>query len=235
MTPYDGEYLRALAARGIVLDGNGQWVRDANFTGPNPPTNDTIRYLNESAGQAEINSRLICQWVENLAQIAETLDREGEQAAWPYMSVFWLRLHGLLTEIRSNYTQAFQTAGIDPATHVPNRGSLLEYAIEAWRCIEPLRQAFTEDELIYADYRRHTEGHPTQRSFDVRMNRGRINDRHGIPSIGREFTVANLDAAILRILGAYRNEDAIAVAYARRIHPLMPALVAVMRRGVGRR
>jgi hypothetical protein len=235
MTPYDQAVLRVLAARGIVLGADGQWERAANYTGPNPPTEAQIRFMNESAGQPETNSRLVCQWVENLAQIVETLDRDGEQAAWPYMAVFWLRLHGLLTEVRANYTQTFQTMEIDPATYVPNKGSVLEYVIAAWRRIEPVREAFTDDELIYADYRRHTEGHPTQRSYDVRMNRaGQINDRHGVPSLGREFTVAELDAAILRVLAAHTNEHAVAVAFARRIRDLMPPLVAVMRRGIGR-
>jgi hypothetical protein len=234
MNAYDREFLRTLAARGIVLDANGQWERDPNFSGPNPPTHDMIRFLNESAGQHDTNAQLRCQWVENLAQIVETLYREGGAAPWPYMAVFWLRLHGLLTEIRSGHTTAFQTGGIDPATYVPNKGSLLEYAVVEWRAIEPVRQAFTEDELIYADYRRHTEGHPTQRSYDVRMNRRQINDRHGVPALGREFTIAELNAAILRVLAAHPNESAIAVAFARRIRLFMPPLVAIMRRGAGR-
>jgi hypothetical protein len=192
-----------------------------------------IRYLNESAGQPDANARLQCQWVENLAQIVETLGREGEHAAWPYMGLFWIRLHGLLTEIRSRHATAFKMAGIDPATHVPNRRSLLEHAIAEWRAVEPVRQTFTDDELIYADYRRHTEGHPTQRSYDVRLNRGRVNDQHGVRALGREFTVAELTAAILRVLAAHPSENAIAVAFARRILPHMPALVAIMRRGVG--
>jgi hypothetical protein len=106
-----------------------------------------------------------------------------------------------------------------------------EYAVAEWRAIEPVRRAFTDDELIYADYRRHTEGHPTQRSYDVRMNGGRINDRHGVPALGREFNVTELEAAIVRVLEAYPNEAAIAVAFARRIGTLMPTLVAVMRNG----
>ncbi|MDP8998679.1 MAG: hypothetical protein M3O46_01050 [Myxococcota bacterium] len=100
------------------------------------------------------------------------------------------------------------------------------------RCIEPVCQAFNDDELIYADYLRHTECHPTQASYGVRLTKSRkVNDRHGVPSLdGREFTAAELTAAIRRVLLAHANEDAIAVAFARRIQDLMPPLVAARRR-----
>lgn len=233
MTPYDRELLRVLASRGIVLGPDGTWQRDPQYTGPNLPTDAALRYLNEGGArkQHDTNARLRCQWVENLAHVVEALGREGERAEWPYMAVFWLRLHGLLTEIRFGHTTALQTAGIDPDTYIPNRGSLLEYAIAEWRAIDPVRREFTDDELIYADYRRHTEGHPTQRSYDVRMSNGQINDRHGVPSLAREFTVAELDAAIVRVLSAYPSENSIAVTFARRVRRFMPPLVAVMRIG----
>ena len=59
--------------------------------------------------------------------------------------------------------------------------------------------------------------------------------RGGAPPVGCEFTVAELDAAIRRVLLAnivdgLPNEHTIATSFARRIRPLMHPLMAVMRR-----
>jgi hypothetical protein len=189
--------------------------------------------MNESLPQFDMNARLVRQWVENLAQVVEILAREGDRAEWTNVAVFWVRLHGLLSELRSQYTGFLRLLKIDPVSQAAQPDSLLAHMLSVSRCIEPVRHAFNDDELIYGDYRRHTECHPTQASYGVRMTKSRkVNDRHGVPSLdGREFTVNELTAAIRRVLLAHQNEDAIAVAFARRIQDLMPPLVTALRRG----
>ena len=107
------------------------------------------------------------------------------------------RLHGLLSELRSQYTGFLRLLKIDPVSQAAQPDSLLAHMLSVSRCIEPVRHAFNDDELIYCDYRRHTECHPTQASYGVRMTKSRkVNDRHGVPSLdGREFTVNELTAA----------------------------------------
>jgi hypothetical protein len=172
-----------------------------------------------------------------MEQVVQTLVRDGEAAAWPFMALFWVRLHGVLVDLRSEMLGLFQFLGVDPPSHVPNAGSLLELAIENSRRIEGVRQSLTEDELIYADYRRHTESHPTQSAYNVRWSKkgGMVVDRHRVHSLDREFSVAELDEAVRRVLAAHANEPAIAVALARKLEQPLRLLAAVMRRGFGRR
>jgi hypothetical protein len=150
--------------------------------------------------------------------------------------MFWVRLHGVLADLRSDWLALFRSVEVDPSTFVPNPRSLLALAVTTFRCIEAIRLAFTEDELVYADYRRHTEGHPTQKSYDVRWSQrgGVVVDKKGMPSLGRELTVQELDTAVRRVLKAHSGEPAIAIAFAKRIRALLPPLVEAMRRLAGK-
>lgn len=236
MASYEEVLMRMLEARGVTVSAGGEWVRSPTFSGPNPVTDEQLRFFRERQGDHDIEGRLKCQWVENLAELVQTLAHDGEVAPWPFMSVFWTRVHGVISEMRSDWLTNFRQWGVDPATRVPNPGSPLELALETFRRIEAVRDQLTEDELIYADYRRQTEGHPTQSSYSVRWSRGnggQVVDRRGIPSLGREFTVAELDAAVRRVLHAHRvNEPAIAVAFARKVRERLAPLVETMRRSI---
>jgi hypothetical protein len=120
--------------------------------------------MNESLPQFNMNARLVRQWVQNLAQV-EILATEGDRAEWAYVAVFWVRLHGLPSELRSQYTGFLRLLKIDPVAQAALPGGVLAHMLAVSRCIEPVRHAFNDDELIYGDYRRYTECHPTQASY----------------------------------------------------------------------
>jgi hypothetical protein len=230
--------LQILSARGVTIGPDGAFARVPGHTGGNGVTDAQLRFMNERRPNHDVNGRLKCYWVNDLAEMAEALSRPGDAAPWPFRAAFWIRLHGVISDLRLECIALFRSFGIDPATYQPNPGSDLSLALEEFRCIEALRQQFSEDELIYADYLRQTNGHPTQAQYAARWsnaNGGQINDRRNISTIGREFTVAELDDAIRRVLFANRvegaiNEDAIATAFAGRIRGVIGPLVAVMRR-----
>jgi hypothetical protein len=232
---FNDELIRILSRRGLTLGSNGVWERMPHYRGGNPVTDEQLRFVNETnqRRQSDTDARLRRQWIENLNHVVEELDQHGLEAPWPFQSLFWIRLHGVFMDLRSWYSTVFQTIGIDPGTYVSNHGSAVEFAVMTFRAIECLRDQFTEDELIYADYRRHTESHPTQTSYNVRWSQrgAAVVDRHGVPSIGREFTVAELDAAVQRVLAAHPSEAAIAVALARRVRGPLQRLTDQIRRG----
>jgi hypothetical protein len=224
--------LQALAQRGVTMGPNGVFERIPGFDGPHSTTAQ-LRFLNERRNH-DVNGRLKLQWAQQLAEAAEVLDEQGEAAPWAFRTAFWIRLHGVISDLRSDCLGSFRKLEIDPTTFVANPRSLLALQLEHFRCIEAVRQRFSDDELIYADYLRQTNGHPTQEQYDVRWsnaNGGQVNDRRRISTIGWEFTVAELDAAVRRVLQANAvNEYAIARAFARRIRVSLVPLLDVMRR-----
>jgi len=241
MGAFEENLSESLESKGVMIGHDGRMSRLPGYAGPTLMGDEQIRYFNERAPNYDIDGRLKCYWVNDLADVSEALDRQGDSAPWPFRTAFWIRLHGVINELRGECLDTFRKAGIDPDAHTPNRGSLLALEMEKYRCIEVVRRQFSEDELIYADYLRQTNGHPTQAQYAVRWsnaNGGQVNERRRINTIGREFTVAELDAAIRRVLAVYTvdgrpNEWAIATNFARRVHAVMPPLVAVMRRTIG--
>lgn len=240
MASLDEVVFHMFAARGVTVDRDGLMVRIPGFTGPNPISDAQIRFFNERKGEHEIEGRLKCYWVNDLAEMAEELHRQGEAAPWPYRTAFYIRLHGLLHDERQSLLGTFRSVNVDPATYVPNPGSPLAFALEKFRHIEAVRLAFSEDELIYADYLRQTNGHPTQGQYTVRWsekNGGQVKDRRGISTTGREFTSAELDAAVRRVLEAHTvngrpNEYVIAAVFARRVREVIGPLVEFMQRSI---
>lgn len=226
----DYELMQALFDRGIIVS-DGVFERNPAFQGETPPTDDLLRYLNASlgrTGQVEISTRLKRQWIDQLAEVVRVLGEQGEAAPWPYMAIFWIRLHAVVVEMRADLRQLFEAANVNPATFVPNPGSLLAFGFEKLARLDAIPAAFTDDELVYLDYRRHTEAHPTQRAYDLRWSRRGLVDRRTVPTTAREYTVSDADDAIRRVLADHEGEPAIAVDFARRIALPLDTLLITM-------
>jgi len=240
MRDWDEMVLALLARQGVTIGSDGKMVRIPAYTGTTPATDAQIRYHNEKHDPYNVNSHLKVFWVNALAELAEELSMKGDATPWPSRGMFWIRLHGVLHDERQALLDTFRKVGLDPETHVSPPTSAGAWALEKYRAIEAIRKAFTDDELIYADYLRQTNGHPTQAQYEVRWSDahgGQVNDKRGITTVGREFTTAQLDAAVRRVLAAHSVngrpcEDVIAVAFARRVLGVIGPLVDVMHRSV---
>lgn len=230
MDRFEREVMRLLAARGVTLDANGSWVREGGDLAQ-PVTDDQIRFLNESGPKNTINAPLKLQWVENFSQVVAVLVQEGVTAPWPYQAMFWIRLHGILVDLWKELHESFRVFDVDPKSGQQHSGSYLDLAFQVFSAIEQLKSALTPDELVYADYRRHTEAHPTQKSYDVRWSskKSGIVDTREVPTLGREFSVAELSEMTRRVLTAHPNEPSIAVAFARRVQGPTVALLTAVR------
>jgi hypothetical protein len=96
--------------------------------------------------------------------------------------------------------------------------------IKVHESIENLVSVFTEVELIYSDYRRHTEAHVNQRPYDLSWSRNKsglavMSDRRRIPALSSEnFSIDALNAPHDRVCQAHQlNDRSVAVAFARRL------------------
>jgi len=208
-----------LARKGIIQDPSGDWTRDPGYSGSELVTDEALRWLNECfvrrnrRGQNDYNSQLKLHWVQDFCKLIIALDAD-EKVPWPFISMFWVRLHGIVDELRVEVEanrRFFSDNGLD-------HGVAFDVVIRMHDSIERIISTFTEDELIYADYRRLREAHVTQSSYDVRWSKKKVLDRRGVSALDRkEYSVDELDAAIARVARTYPNDQAIAVAFARRL------------------
>ena len=222
-----------LAAKGVVLREDAAAVRDPRHAGDAMVTDEQLRLLNETLQNGWIDAGLKHQWVENFAQVVDVLVAQGEAAPWPYATVFWLRLYGILVELRGwlRSIEDLVRSASEGQTAAPAAGSALDLAFRVARAADDLRAVLTDDELIYADYRRQTEAHPVQSAYRLQPRKQKpcLKETSRIPTLGREETVENLDAAIDRVLRRHSSEAAIACAFAARMQRATHALVSAYR------
>ncbi len=233
-------YENALAARGIVRDSSGQWVYVAEAVPDATPeqarvAGQQVEFLNraEARQQHEMHGRMRSQWVESLLEYVDVINRDGTHVRAADVALFGIRLHGLIGEMHAERRAWFNRIDVDPITRAVVPSSLLGRTLVAFRLTEAVRTRLTEDELIYADYRRLVDCHPTQASYDVRWSvaGSRVADRRAVPSIGREFTVDELSTACVRVLRGHANEHAVAIGFTGRIRNDLFALVEATRVG----
>lgn len=167
----------------------------------------------------------------NLEHVTAELVTNGTNAAWPFFSVFWIRLHGVFTDLAAPNERRFEILGLDRHTYKANGGSLLHIAQFTLGAIDMIRQRLTEDELLYLDYKRHSESHPIQSAYDLQIQKGgKIIDTRRVPTLGNKpFTIAQCDAAIRRVLKAHRDEEETAVGFAKKVEPTLSTLIAAMK------
>jgi hypothetical protein len=230
-----------LAARGVVVAPDGTFVRAPGPQSSEGLSDDQLREMNESGarGPYQGEAQRKYRWVLHLWDVVQVLARDAEPPQWSLVTVFWLRLHGVLAPLRESQHKFFDIVQVDPSTYVPNRGSLLDLALETYHAIEALRACFTQDELIYVAHRRHLECHPTGNPYavgwgarDVRVPTGAALDEYLVSTVGAQFTAEQLEAAVRRVIVAHKNEWVHAVASARKVHDPVANLVMAMRKGV---
>lgn len=233
---FEQSILANLAQRGLIVDAGGRLVRLPGYSGPQHVSDEQIRVFNERQAAPSLNTDLEFDWINGLADAVRVLTSEGTNAPWPWSSVFWTRLLGIFVDLQSRYRETFAVAGIDPATHAATPTSVLEWTIETYRAIEALRGVFTEDELIYIDYRRHAEGHPKQHAYAISLNnRGQIREGRRLEILGgRELPISDVQDTIRRVESAHGSIHAAAVAFAGRIAAPLANLHRLARKGHGR-
>ena len=123
------------------------------------------RRLVSTSGWGDIGSRLRTQWIGNAIRAAEEVI--DDDCAWSARLLWWVHLYAILGELKE-FLVGLSTplfAG-DPAPREPFK--------QAVKCIDALQQVFTEDELLYIQYRRDEACHPVADSYQPRVRDGKV-------------------------------------------------------------
>ena len=169
---------------------------------------DRRRSIGETSRNAEVNSTQQMNWLADATRIAK-LVADGSADLAP---LFWIRLYGILHEIHGRLTDLVLVA-------VEN-GAKPSAAFDAFLSeVVALSALFSEDELIYIQYRRDTECHPIQNAYQFRIDgTGRARDEAAIKMLGtkRTLTLAELSSAVRRVLLSASSEVELARIMAHR-------------------
>ncbi len=186
-------------------------------TGPKLPAADVGRLIGAVEERAEFNAIRPWIWTQDLLNAATRLPA---QPTAELACVFWLRLFGVLTELTRHYREADKLFGPIPA-HDRVLAALAE-----------LLALFDEDERIYIHYRRDTEGHIWQDSYQLsgHVDKPKLVEDRFYFLLGRNVSHDDAHKSTQTVLRRYPvNELAIAVDFARRARPRILALVEALR------
>ena len=148
----------------------------------------------------------IRNWIRDAGHITG-LVANGESDLVP---VFWIRLYGILNDVAE--IVARQAEFLESMGKEAPECSRMEEAIDG------LAKVFTDDELVYLQYRRHVECHPLQTAYRLDLTSKGLKDRVAQRLASKpSMTVAETDAAIDRVLTKFGiRETEIAIDFAKR-------------------
>ncbi len=159
-----------------------------------------------SAGHLQIPREV--QWMNELESICQRF-LYGRNVSSD-TSLFWIRLHGFLTEI------SYQK----PTTPINNSAQqfIADIVAEAAKRYNAIRCKLSDDEIIYIDYQRTIEAHLFPKTYFLHRRSVRkppIRERN-IPALNRKYSLTEIRRSIERVeqLG---SRDVIAEAISQRI------------------
>lgn len=180
--------------------------------------NDTQRLTSAIVERGDIRAQLALQWVQTLERAARQLASAGGVMAVDTQTVFWIRLHGVLTEVGGWFDDVYDLGSRD--RHVlATRGALHD-----------LRAALDEDERLWLHYRRDTECHVWQESYELQLGgKGKLKEQRMFPLLGRTLHVDEIDRRLRALLRQHNwNEPAMAVAFATKLQARIATVLSAM-------
>lgn len=152
---------------------------------------DKSRLLKSVEYNSEINVKLIHQWIKDTGRIAGLVFKET--IIYPYPAVFWIRLYGLIVEVRKEHAidpklQLWESQGLLNAETV----FILRAKAAVGDAINAMMKGLSRNELIIIDYYRQTNAHVLQKGYNL----GVLGDKYPGGEINRlkeHYDVPTLD------------------------------------------
>jgi len=178
---------------------------------------DTQRLKDAIYDRSEIRAQQAFQWVRELVRVSSTVATQGAAAGADTITVFWVRLFGVLSEVGESYEYVCKLADHCGASDEP----LARDARVVRDALRAMRDSMDEDELIWLHYRRDCECHVWQESYALSRKKNGLKEKRVFGLLGdKELTVDEFDkraSAMLRKHG--RSEAALAVHFAKLVAP----------------
>jgi len=130
--------------------------------------------------RSESEAQQLWGWVRELDRTARTLATHGKAAGPNTMTAFWIKLCGTLVEAGRYYDDMIGL--MNPLSPTSSQNVKDVHAVRA--VITAMRDALTEDQLIWLHYRRDVECHVWQTLYDLRAKDGKVQDHRKFELLG---------------------------------------------------
>lgn len=192
-------------------------------------TPEQKRLADDISKRADDNSNQQLHWAEELLALVDVLVTPSEDShPWPVVRLFWVRLHGVVTEmVASNRTLAELAKTMTEERLAKN---LAKFSLAIFEEATAVLQSLDAREAVVADYLRQRVAHLRQHGYALRQNKtGDILDQREVKQLGKAFAIEDVDRIRSEVLDAHGSEASFAAHLARKVRPAVVRLVAVLR------
>ena len=218
--------LRHFSAQ-LRLSFNSGILRPMGTMKPLSPQ-DTAKLTLAVADRFKDKSMRPLLWVRDLHRAAEILASGGENC--DTATTFWLRLFASLDELIPHYGWVLELfEGVVLPEQLTGDARL---CADCHAALVALLDLFDENERVYIHYRRDTEGHVWQDSYELsrHQTKAKLIDERNYSLLGRKLAHDDVEKRLRSVIRRHRNALAIAVAFAQRAMPQIEDVVATIER-----
>jgi hypothetical protein len=169
-------------------------------------------------------------WIEDLKKL--TLSRDQFGTVSEKVPLFWIRLRGVVGELRDEAKKQLQTLtwAKDGVSDAAQRGENFDRTFEMMTTFaaahDQLRHALDEEDAVLVDFMRHIHSHPMVDSYlyQLRAKGTAIDTEYRPRLLAKEYDRETLLRIIEKKLADHGGEEGAAFAIAAKIEPLVVAL-----------
>lgn len=164
-------------------------------------------------------------WCQSAALCTAAIVGDGPDVTTEVVMAFWIRIYGVMYDVREEFTQAGESGRAAPAA-----ASLVVGAIEEFF------KSISDNELAFLNVYRHRHAHPIQKKYRMRIRDGAIAlHRKRLLEQDRSWTYEEERAAFNEVVApyvdvvtGYTDDVGIARHYAVRFCPLFTPLLRAL-------
>lgn len=185
--------------------------------------------------RAKRNPLLEAQWVRVLAAVTRKLVAGDARPVGLFISVFWIRLYGVITDLREAHR-----AAADLRTALRAKGSdhpLLAASEDVFLAASAIQEELSDEELVYAAFARQVHAHVYQSGFELGIERGnpakgqtpRLRTGQLVRTLRRHVGVDEAHRIVDAVSAQFGHDDReVAKAFATTVEPHVQLLAAAM-------
>lgn len=208
------------------MDPFDKWVADVINSAP--PHEQTV--FADLAKRLDSVVRQERRWIDELADAVETIERFGADATWLAFPLFWIRLHGVFTEL----LEAYRVWGEPEAP----KNQVFEPCRAVYEAADGMLRALSDDEHVVADYYRQRAAHLKQDAYTVRFapyrspadvrdsgKTTKVADTRTLAHIEKKFSIEDVDRILNEMVKKFGGERELAIHIAKKVRPHVKTLV----------
>lgn len=188
-------------------------------------TDEGRKFIEATGPQSHRRGSATVRWVGELHDVVHHLTEEMQRPAWPYVGMFWVRLHDVVRELSKSYALA-RVAAKEPG----RRRAVVYKAAAVADAADEIAKLLSEDELIAVDFLRQVNGHLFQSKYEVRWNHKTqsADDARGFQHLNTKIPVDEALRRVTRVITDLGGELGCAVELSKRLATQIDALMATV-------